>query len=205
MVLTKVVDFPLHGSSFTRTNNREVVRKLFDDNSCSNKILKDGLSLLVDKGEKFRFWSEIFHTFIPLKQAFPRIFAFATNKTGVVADFYSWDEANWVLDVHFRRPSFVWEVIQWNSFLRDLNSLILRRTVKDELAWSYCPNGLFNVGSFRRCLQDVNSEDVFNFQLVSQVAWVVWPVSLYNQKKSLEYPVSCHGVDYLGEAKYDGV
>ncbi|KAK3198401.1 hypothetical protein Dsin_021816 [Dipteronia sinensis] len=72
----------------------KVVEKLFIEECCSSQTLQDGLRVVVGDGERVRFWSELLHDSSPLKKAFPRIHALASNKAKVVADFGMWEESN---------------------------------------------------------------------------------------------------------------
>ena len=44
----------------------------------------------VGSGVSVRFWKDLCWDSIPLISAFPRIYALATNKGGMVGDFWRW-------------------------------------------------------------------------------------------------------------------
>ncbi|KAK2648318.1 hypothetical protein Ddye_015807 [Dipteronia dyeriana] len=58
------------------------------------------------------------------------------------------------LSVQLRRQPFGWELSQWNCFLLALKSILIRRGIPDALAWTFCPDGIFSVKSFRKCLEE---------------------------------------------------
>ncbi|KAK2665874.1 hypothetical protein Ddye_004448 [Dipteronia dyeriana] len=74
-------------------------------------------------------------------------------REGVVEDYGCWRESKWKWDVKLRRPSFNWEIEQWSHFLLVLESFTVRPMFPDALAWTFCPNGTFKFGSFRRFLE----------------------------------------------------
>ncbi|KAK2655359.1 hypothetical protein Ddye_008411 [Dipteronia dyeriana] len=115
-----------------------------------------------------RFWEDIKWDNISLKSAFLRIFALASNKEGVINEFGSWIDSNWVWGVKVRRRLFDWELDQWNGFLLSLECISVRRQIEDVLAWRHYPNGIFFVGSFRRCLEEELHIDSVNTRFTSQ-------------------------------------
>ncbi|KAK3200453.1 hypothetical protein Dsin_023868 [Dipteronia sinensis] len=130
--------------------------KIVVEDSRAGSIIKEGMKVVVGNGERMRLWSEFFVDSNPLKIVFPRIYALASNKNGVIAGFGRWNENQWAWNVNLRKPSFNWEHEQQNSFLQVLDSIVLRIKIKDELVWGLCPSGIFKVGYFRRCLEEVN-------------------------------------------------
>ena len=122
----------------------------FSENHRAYNIVKNGFQVVIGSGEKIQFWQEVSWDSVPLMNAFPRIFALATNKNGVVFEFGSWVDSRWVWDVNLRRAVFDWELDQWNCFKLCLENIKLRVDISDALAWSYVSNGIFSVSSFRR-------------------------------------------------------
>lgn len=83
-------------------------------------------------------------------------------------EFGRWEDSNWVWEINMRRPLFNWNVEQWNCFLLALDSIVIRRNVKDALAWTFCPNGLFSVSSFHRCLEGNSVGNISNISFIWQ-------------------------------------
>ena len=86
------------------------VSKLFMDGSKSRKIIEDGFRVILGNGERAKLWEDIKWDNISLRSAFPRIFALASCKMGVVKEFGSWENSVWMWDVRLRRRLFDWEV-----------------------------------------------------------------------------------------------
>ncbi|KAK3183579.1 hypothetical protein Dsin_030865 [Dipteronia sinensis] len=99
---------------------------------------------------------------------FPRIFALASTKVGVVAEFGSWQGQSWVWEVKTRRPLFDWERAQWAAFIRRLDQYKPCLGISNAVAWSCSSNGLFSVGSFRQCLEELEVECSTDFKFIWQ-------------------------------------
>ncbi|KAK2653362.1 hypothetical protein Ddye_013218 [Dipteronia dyeriana] len=82
--------------------------------------------------------------------------------------FWQKVDMRWVWDIQLRRPLFNWELDQWNYLKMCLESIKLRIGIPDALAWSHCPNGLFSVKSFRKCLED---SIVRNTDMLCEFPW----------------------------------
>ncbi|KAK3219593.1 hypothetical protein Dsin_013563 [Dipteronia sinensis] len=132
------------------------INKFFCENQRAYNIVKKGFQVVIGNEEKIRFWQEVKWDSVPLMNAFPRIFALATNKSGVIFELSSWVDSKWAWDVNLRRALFNWELDQWNCFKMCLENIKLRVGIPNALAWSHCSNGIFSVSSFRRCLEDNN-------------------------------------------------
>ncbi|KAK3187757.1 hypothetical protein Dsin_027318 [Dipteronia sinensis] len=57
-------------------------------------------------GRRVNFWNDPCGEELPLKFSFPRIYALALNKNGVVEDFGRWQGSKWVWEIPLRRPLF---------------------------------------------------------------------------------------------------
>ncbi|KAK3231407.1 hypothetical protein Dsin_003288 [Dipteronia sinensis] len=138
-----------HGSFFVKS-----IESLFKFGSTSAKVISKGFVTVVGRGDRAKFWYDIIVEGGQLKEAFPRCFALAANKSGVVQDFGVWTGSNqiWSWLIPTRRPPFDWEKDQWNLFLTFLECFPIRRLVSDALAWSFDSKGLFTVGSYRKAL-----------------------------------------------------
>ncbi|KAK3189308.1 hypothetical protein Dsin_028869 [Dipteronia sinensis] len=65
----------------------KAVGSLFDYSSKSKRVLREGLQLVLGYGDKADFWNDIRWDSIPLRLAFPRIFAISTVKEGQIDKF----------------------------------------------------------------------------------------------------------------------
>ena len=68
------------GSAFVKN-----ISKMFNDDHRAVKIVKEGFQVVIGCGERVRMWQDVCWDSVPLMRAFPRIYALALNKTGVVA------------------------------------------------------------------------------------------------------------------------
>ncbi|KAK2654624.1 hypothetical protein Ddye_014480 [Dipteronia dyeriana] len=130
------------------------INRLFEESHRSYKLIQDGFQLVVGSGENVRFWHDVKWNFIPLKIVFPRIYALAINKDGMVRDFGRFEDSKWKWEVSMRRELFDWEIDQWNCFLVSLESINIWENFQDAVAWSYNPNGMSSFKSFKRHLEN---------------------------------------------------
>ncbi|KAK3217841.1 hypothetical protein Dsin_011811 [Dipteronia sinensis] len=75
----------------------ESIVSLFKLGSTSAKVIRKGFVKVVGRGDRAKFWSDIIVEGRPLKEAFPRYFALAANKNGVVQDFGVWTNGSVLL------------------------------------------------------------------------------------------------------------
>ncbi|KAK0575735.1 hypothetical protein LWI29_006099 [Acer saccharum] len=137
----------------------KAVTGLMKDGSISTNILKEGLKMVVGCGDKVAFWEDGWRDGIPLNIRFPRIFALSMVKDGTVEQFGQWCGEEWRWKVCLRRGD--WEKDIWEDFCYLLESVSLKRCISDSVAWNFCPNGLFSVSSFKRCIEEYrDGEDV---------------------------------------------
>ncbi|KAK2640834.1 hypothetical protein Ddye_022597 [Dipteronia dyeriana] len=107
---------------------------------------------------------------IPLKVAFPRIFALAVNQEGFISELGKWNKLKWEWDVTLRIDSFDWEVNQWNCFKKWLEGIVVRKDVEDTVAWNFFSSRLFSICSFRNKLEDFVGSLTYGFSL----PWKGW-------------------------------
>ncbi|KAK3219672.1 hypothetical protein Dsin_013642 [Dipteronia sinensis] len=113
----------------------KAVGSLLEIGSMSEKVLKDGLKVVIGSGNKADFWNDRYGFDLTLNIACPRIYALALNKNGRVADYRKWDGLRWEWEVKMRRPVFDWEKNQMAVLLNLLECLKIRRHISDVLAW----------------------------------------------------------------------
>ncbi|KAK2651885.1 hypothetical protein Ddye_011741 [Dipteronia dyeriana] len=142
----------MHGSPFVKE-----ISRFLEEGHIAYDIVRKGFKVVVGNGIRVQLWEDLCWDDVPLKQAFPRIFALSKSKVGLLVDFRKWENDRWVWEVKLRRPLFDWEIEQWKCFMLMLETFTVRPNIDDAVALSFCPNGLFTVSSFRRCLEDNNS------------------------------------------------
>lgn len=52
--------------------------------------------MVVGSGDKARLWIDIKVDNSTLKVAFPRVFALACNKKGIIGDYGRWENSRWI-------------------------------------------------------------------------------------------------------------
>ncbi|KAK2660961.1 hypothetical protein Ddye_007494 [Dipteronia dyeriana] len=102
---------------------RKAVSSLFKERSQSRRIMDEGLKIVVGNGESVNFWSDVWCDNLALKDRFPRIFALAVKKVGVINTFGGWLEDRWIWEVQLRRRVFDWEREAYKSDLEDCNAV----------------------------------------------------------------------------------
>ena len=82
------------------------IKSLLNEGARSAWVIKSRFLPVISNGEKADFWTDLGVDDRPLKEAFPRIFAFAVKRSGVVSDFGSWSGSRWQWSVQTRRACF---------------------------------------------------------------------------------------------------
>ncbi|KAK3226019.1 hypothetical protein Dsin_005881 [Dipteronia sinensis] len=146
----------------------KAVGGLFSQGSTMEKVINDDLRVIVGRGDRARLWEDVVLEGISLKEAFPRVFILAKNKTGVVRDFCAWEGNVWKWDIQFRRPFFNRELEQWECFKRFLENIRIRDSIPYTVGWTHCGKGLFSVQFFVRVLEGGKLGDVSGFKGIWQ-------------------------------------
>ncbi|KAK2656051.1 hypothetical protein Ddye_009103 [Dipteronia dyeriana] len=147
-------------SPFVRT-----VSNLFKSSSISMSLLKEGFHIVLGCGDKIDFWNDITVEANTLKVSFPIMFALTCEKNEEVRKFGFWS-------------GLYWEKEQWYNFLNVLLGIKLRSSITDAIAWKFCSNGLFSVGSLRKKSEDFEEDVQGLSRFVWQDVWIggVFPV-----------------------------
>ncbi|KAK3205479.1 hypothetical protein Dsin_019525 [Dipteronia sinensis] len=74
----------------------KAVSGLFDHGSESAKILKEGLRVVVGRGDRARLWYDLVVDGMPLKEVFPRVFSLAAVEDDCVIDYGNKDGNVWI-------------------------------------------------------------------------------------------------------------
>ncbi|KAL4295459.1 hypothetical protein GQ457_12G031020 [Hibiscus cannabinus] len=136
-----------------------IMNSSFADDSFGH-IFQNNLCLRVGDGRFIRFWSDIWLCDQPLSTKFPRIFALAINKIGVIAEFGVRRLNHWVWDIHLRRCLFDWEVPSWNELLSLLESFQSSGLGRDWVQWVGSSDGLYSIKSLKLQLNLASSSEV---------------------------------------------
>ncbi|KAL4346749.1 hypothetical protein GQ457_17G015740 [Hibiscus cannabinus] len=143
-----------------------ILNSTLSDDAFGN-LFQNNLALRVGDGRHIRFWSDIWVCEVPLSVKFPRIFALALNKSGVIVDFGVRRGDSWSWTIHLRRRLFDWEISLWNTFFAMISSFQTSGLGRDWVQWMGSSEGIFSTKAMK-ALICANS--------VSQVNWkkVVW-------------------------------
>ena len=117
-----------------------------------HEVVRIRYGILIVIGNSTNFWDNEWIDGFILKSRFPRIYALAGKKLGVVSEFQVWVDDYWQWDVHPRKNLFGWEVSQGNEFFNLLNSITLSREHGDKIIWKPYSHGKYNVKSFGRSI-----------------------------------------------------
>ncbi|KAL4271167.1 hypothetical protein GQ457_13G010790 [Hibiscus cannabinus] len=110
---------------------------------------RNNLALQVGDGKSISFWTDKWACDLPLSLKFPRIFALAKKKSGVIADFGARCGNSWIWNIQLRRILFDWEIPIWNAFHFLLSNFQSSRLQKDWVKWLGSGDGLFSSKSLR--------------------------------------------------------
>ncbi|KAK2651464.1 hypothetical protein Ddye_011320 [Dipteronia dyeriana] len=69
----------------------KVIGSLFSHGSKTKQIFKEGLQVVLCRGDRIRLWQDIRQDGIPLSELFPRIYALADDNKDSVQDFGHWN------------------------------------------------------------------------------------------------------------------
>lgn len=135
----------------------------FREGSRCHNVTDRGYCVVIGKGDRIRLWEDLHYDSVSLEYVFPRIYTLSNNKWGRVKDFRFLVGSKWNWEVQMRRTLFDWELEQWECFNVVLEGITIRKSCFDALGWQLCPNGLFSISLFRRCLEEEDrSEDDSN-------------------------------------------
>ncbi|KAK3211873.1 hypothetical protein Dsin_016579 [Dipteronia sinensis] len=158
----------------------KAIHMMFEKDTSTASCLKEGIQIVIGRGDRASFWEDIQWDAIPLRVAFPQIYALSNKKVGKVCEFGKWKGVNWEWDVPLRRHLFDWENEQLNCLITALDNVKLRNWIPDTISWSFSPNGAFSVSSFRKCVEGTpvvnhcNSMLVWNGFCPPKVEVFVW-------------------------------
>ncbi|KAK3226181.1 hypothetical protein Dsin_006043 [Dipteronia sinensis] len=78
----------------------KAVSSLFELETESAKCMEEGFRVIIGRGDRASFWKDIKWDSIALNEAFPRIFAISTKKSGIVSEFGTWQGHKWESKSH---------------------------------------------------------------------------------------------------------
>ena len=92
-----------------------------------------------------------------MKNNFPEQYNIANNMEASVAELLSFSAGNYHWNINFIQPVQDWELELVVSFMDLIFSGSLRRNVTYKICWKLLPRGTFDVRSYYKALQLLNS------------------------------------------------
>ncbi|XVF77248.1 hypothetical protein PTKIN_Ptkin14bG0027800 [Pterospermum kingtungense] len=132
----------LHSHRSFSTLWKNITYPLTHVDSFSDTLLA-GMGYSVGDGSRILFWHHEWIQGKILKFSFPRIFALACLKNGVIKDYGCFVEGIWRWEIDLGRSLFRWEWQQWNDLLSCLNKFQVCDFLRDVLIWKSSPSGNF--------------------------------------------------------------
>ncbi|KAK2639075.1 hypothetical protein Ddye_026870 [Dipteronia dyeriana] len=173
---------------------------MFQEESQTNKIIAEGFSTVMGKGYRAEFWSELKWDSRSLSEAFPRVFALASKKSGPIQDFGRWLstrrslERNSEVSLSIHKviwngifPSnvevFLWQLYRGRVLVREVLSrfgMAHLSVVKGCMDWwdvSCCCNKSIRewLDGWLSLCPSTKCERAW-FSLLSAVVWTIWEV-----------------------------
>ncbi|XP_068474698.1 uncharacterized protein [Phaseolus vulgaris] len=110
----------------------------------------------VGRGDKARFWEDVWIGNVNLKTLFPRLYSVSLNQGQKVEEVGMWDDARWMWCLRWRRARFEWEIpLEEELGILSTRAIIIK-DVKDIQVWSCDESGCYNVSSAYVCLDEID-------------------------------------------------
>ncbi|GMI89291.1 hypothetical protein HRI_002598400 [Hibiscus trionum] len=179
------------------TNKSWVWRGIIRPLTNKDSVFSRNIHFSVGNGKRIKFWSETWIGNTPLKELFPRMYALAVNKSGVIAEFGHFEDGIWLWKIEFRRRTFDWENEVREAFFDLISSGKLCQDISDNVRWKANSNGIFSVKSFcSAAIGDMMIRDDF-WKLVWVKAAPLMSKRLYGNLHTEEF---LPGLNWLKEA-----
>ncbi len=104
------------------------------------------------RGDKVRFWEDIWVGNSSLKTLFPRLYSLSSNQGQKVEEVGRWDDEVWRWNLRWIRARFEWESKLEEEMLTFLSTTSLRREKKDGHTWGSEDERCFSVKFAYACL-----------------------------------------------------
>ncbi|XP_019055669.1 PREDICTED: uncharacterized protein LOC109115777 [Nelumbo nucifera] len=146
-------------------------------------VFGEGISVIVGKGDRTKFWKDNWYLESPLAGSFPQLFRCVVNQEATVAGYLSLIENSVTWSPLLRRNLFDWEL---EEFL-ELMSLMLNQKIdvlgEDRWFWKWKPDGAFSVKSMadKLCsvgLSEFPAGQIWNPLSPSKSNFLVWTMAL---------------------------
>jgi len=104
------------------------------------------------KGDKVKFWEDVWIGNQPLKTLFPKLFSISLNQGQRVEKIGVWEESGWRWNLKWRRGRFEWEIPMEMDLGMHISRANVSKDEKDAQMWKGDESGCFSVSSAYECL-----------------------------------------------------
>lgn len=104
-----------------------------------------------------KFWFDPWSEGLPWENNFTELYNISSYKEASVAELLSFSVGNYDWNINFIQPVQEWELELVASFMNLIYSGSLRRNVMYKICWKLLPRGTFDVHSYYKALQLLNS------------------------------------------------
>jgi len=116
------------------------------------------------KGNKIKFWDDIWLDEMSLKERFPRLYTNAILKEGTLGEYGFWNGDQWQWCLPWRRSWFEWEKTMVNVLMNEIEGISLSREREDEWQWRDDKTQVYTVNSaYTKLKNDKFVQDGFSY------------------------------------------
>lgn len=123
---------------------------------------KDGLRRKLGRGNKIRFWEEVWLGNLSLRETFPRLFSMSEDRGKVIGNLGEWRGEILEWNLNWQRIFFSWEVAELDELTNLLQSVTISRVTDDTWVWFVDNSMQFSSFSAYRILQSKFGSSVTN-------------------------------------------
>ncbi|OMO61107.1 hypothetical protein CCACVL1_23740 [Corchorus capsularis] len=159
---------PSTGNRMASSLWKIIVKPLFGNDALSVHT-KPGLFISIKDGSIVDFWRDKWVDDLVLSEAFPRIFALASNKNGKAADFGYFDGNTW------KWADDIWKLV-WAGFAPPKTRIFVWQVLKKRIAVKFelCKRGLISLDSALCAFCGNKLETIEHFLFWCQCSWNIW-------------------------------
>jgi len=119
------------------------------------------------KGDKVRFWEDVWVGESNLKTSFQRLFSLSVNQDQKMEEVGEWEGTDWRWRVQWRRDRFEWEAEMEENLMECIERASLERETTDIQVWGVEAAEKFTVNSAYECLaKQTRGTQQASFELV---------------------------------------
>ena len=101
----------------------------------------------VGRGDKVRFWEDVWVGNSNLKTSYPRLFSLSLNQGQKVDEVGAWDDLVWRWSLTWRRSRFEWESLLESELVNYISRVSFRKDEEDSQIWKSDESSCFSIRS----------------------------------------------------------